>query len=74
MSGLTPAERQALVESLESGLAELTALVAPLSAAQWLWSPEPGTWSAAHCCEHINLTESIILDRLATALEEGKTT
>jgi hypothetical protein len=47
--------------------AEADALVAPLSDAQFTWTPAPDVWSVGQCIEHLNVTARAYLP----ALDEG---
>ena len=71
MTPLTPLERTTLVESLQGGGQALVEAVADLTAAQWTFRPAPGQWTIGECCEHVELTERRILDRISTAGPEG---
>lgn len=71
MSGPATSERDPLIASLQSGLADLTAAISGLQAAQWTWQPAPDAWSIAMCCEHLDSTETSILGQLARAGAEG---
>jgi DinB superfamily len=71
MTALTPEERHVLVESLQGGGQALVEAVLDLTPAQWTFRPGPGSWSIGECCEHVELTERHILQRIATAGPEG---
>jgi hypothetical protein len=51
----------------ESLSADAGALVAPLTDAQFTWSPAPDVWSVGQCLEHLNVTARAYLP----ALDEG---
>lgn len=71
MTPLTLEERTVLVESLQGGGQALVEAVLDLTPAQWTFRPAPGGWSIGECCEHVELTEQYILQRVATAGPEG---
>jgi len=55
--------------------ADVDALAAPLSEAQFSWKPNPNTWSIAECLEHMNATARLYLPSLdegiADAIRQG---
>ena len=71
MTPLTPEERTVLLESLQGGGEALVEAASDLSPAQWTFRPAPGSWTIGECCEHVELTERRILERIATAGREG---
>jgi len=44
------------------------ALVDPLTDEQFLWQPNPGSWSIALCVEHLNTTARLYLPQLDEAI------
>ena len=50
---------------------EADALVAPLTEAQFIWQPSPGSWSIAECIEHLNITARMYLPRLDEGIAEA---
>lgn len=55
--------------------ADADALVAPLSDAQFAWTPAPGAWSVAECLDHLNVTARVYLpvmdEGIAHAIRRG---
>ena len=60
-------ELEELRAQFEALSADATAMVAPLSDAQFTWSPSPDVWSVGQCIEHLNVTARAYLP----ALDEG---
>jgi len=52
------------------------ALVAPLSDAQFTWSPRPDAWAIAECIDHLNVTARMYLpvldEGIANAIRQGQ--
>jgi hypothetical protein len=71
MTPLTPEERRVLIESLHHGGEALLHAVAGMTPTQWVFLPSPESWSVAQCCDHVEMTESFILDQIRTAGSEG---
>jgi hypothetical protein len=64
------AQLEAVVEDFESARQKLGDLVAGLSDEQWISSPDPTHWSAAHCVQHLNLTSRAFIPIIREALEK----
>lgn len=71
MIPLTAEERTVLVESLQGGGQALVEAVIDLTPAQWAFRPAAGSWTIGEVCEHLELTERMILRRLDSAGAEG---
>jgi hypothetical protein len=54
---MAPQERSEIVEQLESGRAELIAVVVVLTEEQAKTRPAPDRWSVLECVEHVNVVE-----------------
>jgi DinB family protein len=52
------------------------ALVAPLTDAQFTWTPRPNAWSIAECIDHLNVTARMYLpvldEGIANAIRQGQ--
>ena len=60
-------EKQALLESLESGREALLAELAGLTEDQAARAPEPGRWSVRECVEHLVLAEDYLFAQIISA-------
>lgn len=67
---LTP-EIDEFRQQFERLATEADALVAPLTAEQFLWQPSPGSWSVAQCIDHLNATARMYLPRLDEGIAEA---
>ena len=65
---LTGNDRARLLESLESGRAELLAAVAGMSDEAWSYRPAAGRWSPAEIMEHLQKSEGLFQTALDGAL------
>lgn len=66
---LSDADRAALVEMLEQGLADTDALVARAEGEAFTTKPAPERWSPAEVLEHIAVVEEALLGMAMAALE-----
>ena len=68
-------ELEAFRTEFEALSADAGSLVAPLTDAQFAWSPAPDVWSIGQCIEHLNVTARAYLPSLdegiATAIRSG---
>jgi hypothetical protein len=68
-------ELEAFRAEFETLSVEASALVDPLTDAQFTWSPGPNVWSIGQCIEHLNITARAYLPALdegiATAIRSG---
>lgn len=61
---MTYDERRFLLDHLAQSRTVLLEAIDGLTLDQWLFEPEPGAWSIAHCAEHVELTEASVFARL----------
>lgn len=66
-AGISDEEREFVLELLESSRRALADSIAHLTPAQWTFRPDPESWSAAECAEHIPDTEERIVRLLEAA-------
>ena len=64
-------EIEAFRTQFEQLSAQADALVTPLSDAQFIWQPAPGSWSVAECVEHLNVTARLYLPKLDEAIADA---
>lgn len=62
----------AVVADFESARERLHRLVDALPAERWARRPAPDRWSVAECVAHLNLTGTVYVPLLRSALEEGE--
>lgn len=61
-----------LVDELQAATSGFAALVETTSAEDWRRRPTEGSWSAAECLAHLNLTSEALLPGLQQGLEEAR--
>jgi hypothetical protein len=61
---MAPQERSEIVDHLESGRAELIAMLNSVTEAQAKARPAPDRWSVLECVEHVTFVENRFLERL----------
>jgi hypothetical protein len=67
-----PPDLQRLVEDWLEVERQTDALVGPLDDEQFNWSPAAGVWSIAQCLDHLNVTNTLYLDRIKPAIAAAK--
>ncbi|MEX0275669.1 MAG: DinB family protein, partial [Flavobacteriaceae bacterium] len=67
--GLTDAEREFALRELTDSQEHLNTTIKGLSAAQFNFKPDEGSWSIAECLDHITISEDMIPGMLKGALE-----
>ncbi|HEY6508455.1 MAG TPA: DinB family protein [Vicinamibacterales bacterium] len=65
-------ELEAFRQEFDAVAADAGGLLAPLSDAQFYWSPSPERWSVAQCVEHLNVTARNYLPMLDDAIASAK--
>jgi len=65
---MTPAERDKIIDLLETSRARFLKTVTGLSDDQWKWKPAPERWSVAECAEHIVAAEAALFGKMQEAL------
>ena len=60
-----------IVEDLEKALARVRSLAATHTNEEWVTRPAEGSWSAAECIAHLNLTSKAMVPLLERGLEEA---
>jgi hypothetical protein len=69
--GLSKSERERALHYLAETRAGVVQAVTGLSDAQLKFAPAPGRWCIAEILEHITVTESFFLERIAPQLEQS---
>jgi DinB superfamily len=65
---MTSAERDKIIDLLETSRARFLRTVTGLSDEQWKWKPAPERWSVAECAEHIVAAEAALFSKMQEAL------
>lgn len=63
---------QAYKQQFEALKAEAQTLVAGLDEDAFNWKPAPDSWSVGECLDHLNVTGTLLLPNLDTAIERGR--
>ena len=61
---MTDEERSQVLDRLRSSRQKVLDAVAGVPEEQWIFQPDAGVWSMAHCAEHIVHVETVVLERL----------